>query len=198
MRNEQYFGKFGSKCFTLAPKWFFCSRSMENKFKKTFWEGTLGYNPHLQRREVVTSLGFRMLGGMVWGSFINVMPLLRRQSSNSLCRPTICDTYFRLLDPRFCNSRLSNSAWCGSTQIMSLAAIVVEGDGRDICSAQPLWLVDAFVRCAEAPQPRSRKWKGQFFSTMIFALCLKILITTTTTTNEKCIRCGKAFISLTG
>lgn len=142
---------------------FFAAETWGNKFRKTFWESALGYNHHLQRREVVTSLGFRMFGGTVWGTLTNVMPLPRRQSSNSLSRPAICDTCFRLSDPRFCNSQLSNSAGFWSTQIMSLATIVVEGDGRDICSAQPLRLVDAFVCCAEAPQPPSRKRKGQFF-----------------------------------
>lgn len=46
-------------------------------------------------------------------------------------------------------SHLSNNAWCWGTQIMSLSGIVVDvvavGDGHDICSAQPSWLVNAFA-----------------------------------------------------
>lgn len=59
-------------------------------------------------------------------------------------------------------SHLSNNAWCWKTQIISWPAdVAVLEDGRDVCSAHPLWLADAPVRSAKVRNnwPQSEKKK---------------------------------------
>lgn len=127
-----------------------------------FWVHTPSYKVVIQKK----SFPHRRVGTAprplmnlllsVWGTFTDASKLSERTEQLPPNEPNWWAIFSSLLAPRslfsaFVSS-LSSNACCQGTQIMGLSAAVViavvVGDGHDVHSPQPLWLVETFVRSA--------------------------------------------------